>query len=140
MPGFPCIYYAGEWGAEGRKEEGDTALRPSCDKPEQNGLTDFIARLAKIRTENTPLKYGDYTQLCILNEQFIFSRKYGSERVIVAVNCSDFDYVVSPRPDGYAAFPGMYGDFSNLFTGDTERYDGPVRLYPKSIQYWSGRI
>jgi glycosidase len=136
MPGFPCIYYAGEWGCEGRKEDGDAALRPAFSTPSWNGLTDFIARLARIRTDNDSLKYGDYTQLFILNKQFVFSRHYGTEEVIVAVNCSDDDYIVTPHPAGYAAFAGMYGNFTNMFTGSIENYNGPVRLFPKSIQYW----
>ena len=26
MPGIPCVYYGSEWGATGRKEDGDLAL------------------------------------------------------------------------------------------------------------------
>ena len=29
MPGIPCVYYGSEWGAEGKKENGDPSLRPS---------------------------------------------------------------------------------------------------------------
>lgn len=36
MPGIPCIYYGSEWGAEGKKQDGDDALRPSFEQPIEN--------------------------------------------------------------------------------------------------------
>lgn len=52
MPGIPCVYYGSEWGAEGRKEDGDPALRPSFEKPEWNDLTEWISKLAEAKKQS----------------------------------------------------------------------------------------
>lgn len=39
MPGVPALYYGSEWGIQGRKADGDNALRPALDQPEWNDLT-----------------------------------------------------------------------------------------------------
>ena len=62
MPGIPSIYYGSEWGLEGRKEEGDAALRPTIESPEWNGLTDQIAAMVKARKERFS---GAYAKMMI---------------------------------------------------------------------------
>ena len=47
MPGVPAVYYGSEWGAQGRKADGDAALRPACAAPQETGLTQYIAALAR---------------------------------------------------------------------------------------------
>ena len=62
MPGIPCVYYGSEWGAEGRKEDGDPALRPSFEKPEWNDLTEWISKLAEAKKQSKALQYGNFMQ------------------------------------------------------------------------------
>ncbi len=52
MPGTPAVYYGSEWGIQGRKADGDDALRPALDQPEWNDLTGWIACLAQARRKS----------------------------------------------------------------------------------------
>ncbi|MGX8728842.1 MAG: alpha-amylase family glycosyl hydrolase, partial [Lachnospiraceae bacterium] len=79
MPGIPCIYYGSEWGIRGRKEDGDWALRPAIDAPKWNELTDFVARLVRIRQMEKALCYGSYRNVQITNRQMLFEREFNGE-------------------------------------------------------------
>jgi glycosidase len=96
MPGVPSIYYGSEWGIAGDKQHGgDPALRPALDLANlsYNGphadLPRVIGRLAQIRRDIPALRYGDYQQIKVDHEQFIFARQLGDQSVIIAVNASD---------------------------------------------------
>ena len=74
MPGVPSIYYGSEWGIEGRKRDGDEALRPAIEAPEWNELTDFIATCANAHTSHPALCYGVYRNLHVWSKQLVFER------------------------------------------------------------------
>ncbi len=93
MPGIPCVYYGSEWGMEGKKEDGDDALRPAVDGVEWNALSDFIAKAARIHRESKALCYGSLKILHQTNHQLVFERAYEGERVIVLINASPDEYV-----------------------------------------------
>jgi cyclomaltodextrinase / maltogenic alpha-amylase / neopullulanase len=94
MPGVPSIYYGSEWGIEGRKKDGDWALRPRLAKPGSGEgrphphLAQAIRTFGKIRRSSRALCHGDYRQLHVASEQLAFSRSVAHETVIVAVNAS----------------------------------------------------
>ena len=92
MPGIPCVYYGSEWGATGRKEEGDPSLRLSYAKPEWNTLTDLIEKLATIKKTEKALNYGDFTSILLTNRQCIFRRSVDGEKVYIAINAEDVPY------------------------------------------------
>lgn len=93
MPGIPCIYYGSEWGIEGVKTQGsDTSLRPKVDSPIFNELTEFVAKLCKLRTNNKTLAYGNFTNLHTTNHQYVFERKLDDKRIIVMINASENSY------------------------------------------------
>ena len=95
MPGIPCVYYGSEWGATGRKEDGDPALRVSFDAPIWNDLTTFISKLAVAKKSSNALNYGSFSSIVLSNEQCIFLRQYNDERVLVAINASEHPYFAS---------------------------------------------
>jgi len=128
MPGFPCIYYGSEWGAKGDKKDGDPALRLSYDKPEWNELTDWISRLAAAKTGSEALCYGDFRSVLLTNRQCIFERKTASERVLVAINADDQEYV--------AHFDAGCGLAQDLITGKTHDFGGGSHLPPCSAYFW----
>jgi glycosidase len=95
MPGVPSVYYGSEWGlAASRTPTDDSPLRPSLElntAPSlgiQPDLCQAIAHLAETRLASPALKYGDYTQLSVANEQLAFLRCTEGESVVVAVNAS----------------------------------------------------
>ena len=95
MPGIPCVYYGSEWGATGRKEDGDPALRACFDTPVFNELSDWIAKLANAKKTSPALQYGNFSSIVLTNEQCVFLREWQGERVLVAINAADYNYSAS---------------------------------------------
>ncbi len=127
MPGIPCVYYGSEWGVEGKKEEGDGALRPCFERCEWTELTEFIAKAAKAHKDSKALCYGDFTDLVITNKQFVFERKTDDERVIVMINADSEEYV--------AHFNANAGCGRELLTDTHFDFGGGSVMPPYSVQY-----
>lgn len=106
LPGVPSVYYGSEFGIEGKKEYGsDDSLRPAVSYEEyigfENDFSNLITRLGEIRAETKALSYGDYKELLLTNNQYAFSRNYDGNSVIVTVNNSDSDALLTvPANDG----------------------------------------
>jgi glycosidase len=128
MPGVPCVYYGSEWGLQGRKDQGDAALRPAIEKPEENDLTDFIAALAQAHKHSAALCYGSYRNILLTNRQIIFERRCDSERVLVAVNADSAPFT--------AHFDAQAGCALDLITGAEHDFGGGSELPPYSVFYW----
>ena len=128
MPGVPSVYYGSEWGLEGRKSQGDDALRPALERPESNELTGFIARLAQARRSSRALCYGGYRNVVLTNRQIIFERAVEGERVLVAVNADGAPYT--------AHFDAGCGMAVDLITGENHDFGGGSQLAPYSVAFW----
>ena len=128
MPGVPALYYGSEWGLEGRKEQGDDALRPALAAPEWNSLTDAIAAMAKVRKESGALCNGSYRNVVLTNRQIIFERCWENERVLVAVNADNVPYT--------AHFDARAGRATDLITGKLHDFGGGSELPPYSVAFW----
>lgn len=132
MPGVPSIYYGSEWGIAGKRtSRGDGALRPCLDlheisnKAPHPDLPGFIARLAKIRLGSEALRYGDYRQILVRHEQFVFSRESRKESILVALNAAEgaFQLEVAPPPKQGSLFVDL------LNGGETFRVrEGKIRF------------
>lgn len=118
MPGIPCIYYGSEWGIEGRKEDGDWALRPCIEKPEWNGLTDTLARLAEIRRGSDALRNGGYRNVKVTNPQLIFERKTEAETVYALFNLEDAEWKAEAGE--------LNGRFTDMMSGEEIEASGSV--------------
>ena len=128
MPGTPCLYYGSEWGAKAAKAEGDPALRPCFEAPEQNALTEVIRAAAKARRESPALCRGSYKQLLVQPGQLVFERQCDGERVIVAVNAAGTPF--------HAHFDARAGRGVDLLTGETHDFGGGSELAPYSCYFW----
>ena len=128
MPGYPCIYYGSEWGVKGEKKDGDPALRLSYDKPEWNELTDWISHLAEAKKGSEALCYGGFRSVLLTNRQCIFERKTAVERVLVAINADDQEYV--------AHFDAGCGMAQDLISGKMHDFGGGSHLPPYSAFFW----
>lgn len=95
MPGVPSIYYGSEWAIKGMKENGsDAPIRPSLnlnDMDDNSRLIKHLEKLAYARKVSYPLKYGKYEQVVVRNEQLVYCRYVGNDRVYIALNLSDKD-------------------------------------------------
>lgn len=127
IPGIPCIYYGSEWGIEGRKEEGDNALRPEISEPQENEITEFVSKAAKIHRESKSLCFGNLDILHMTNRQLIFERSFENERIIIMINADEKEYV--------AHYNANAGCGVNLLTGEKFDFGAGSVLPPFSVQY-----
>lgn len=95
LPGIPSVYYGSEFGIEGKKEDGDAALRPAIDlksirdnNPNEM-LTAWIGYLNAVHSVHPACATGEYHELVLTNRQFAFSRTKGDDLVIAAMNNDD---------------------------------------------------
>ena len=128
MPGVPALYYGSEGGIQGKKSEGDAALRPALEIPRKNELTDWVAALAAARQKSEALRYGNYRNLLLTNAQIIFERAVEKERVLVAVNAAGEPFT--------AHFDAGAGCAIDLVTGLPHDFGGGSLLEPYSVCYW----
>ncbi len=128
MPGVPALYYGSEWGIQGRKDQGDDALRPALEAPQWNDLTDAIAAMAKARKESPALCSGSFRNIVLTNRQIIFERCWENERVLVAVNADSVPYT--------AHFDARAGRATDLITGKLHDFGGGSQLPPYSVAFW----
>ena len=129
MPGIPCIYYGSELGAEGRKEDGDPALRVPFDEPQWNELTDFIAKLSEAKKASKALQYGNFTSTVLTNGQCVFQREWEGERVYVTINATDQDF--------WAGFDAGVSQATDLISGETVELNGGLNLPAYSAKFLS---
>lgn len=127
MPGIPCIYYGSEWGIEGRKEDGDDALRPEVNEPLENDIFDFVSKTAKIHRENKALCYGNFEILHMTNRQIVFERAFEGERIIVLINADECEYT--------AHYNANAGCGVELLTGNHFDFGAGSKMPPYSVQY-----
>lgn len=127
MPGIPCIYYGSEWGIEGRKEDGDDALRPEIDTVQFNQISEFISKVAKIHRESKALCYGSLKILHQTNNQLVFERVCDDERIIVLINADENEYT--------AHFDAKAGCGTELITGTHFDFGAGSRMPGYSVQY-----
>lgn len=127
MPGIPCIYYGSEWGIEGRKEEGDDALRPEINGFEFNEISEFISAAAKIHRQSEALCYGSFEILHMTNRQLVFERASENERIIVMINADENEYT--------AHFDAKAGCGTELISGKHFDFGAGSKMPPYSVQY-----
>lgn len=128
MPGIPCIYYGSEWGTKAEKSQGDPALRPCFEAPLWNELTDWIQALAAAKKHSEALNYGSFRSVLLTNRQCIFERRTDKERVLVAVNAEDKDFM--------AHFDAGCGTAVDLITGKMHDFGGGSLIPAYSVSYW----
>lgn len=132
MPGIPCIYYGSEWGEKADKAQGDQALRPCFEKPQWNGLTDWIAALSKAKRNSEALNYGSFRSVLLTNCQCIFERRSEGERVLVAINAEGSDFT--------AHFDAGCGRAVDLLTGQTHDFGGGSLMPAYSAFFWKMEV
>ena len=127
MPGIPCVYYGSEWGLTGEKGQGDDALRPAVEQPQENELTSWIAGLAAAHKEQPSLWRGDYKSLLITNKQLVFQRQTGDEILLAAVNADWAPFT--------AHFPVPFAEGQDLLSGQRLALSSGLELAPYSAHY-----
>ncbi len=127
LPGIPSVYYGSEFAIEGKKERySDDSLRPHlsyeeyAQKAKTSDYVKLISALGKVRQNTPALSYGDYKEVKLTCEQYVFSRNYNGESVFVAVNNSDNDATVY--------FPAPMGEYQGMLFGSKAKSDGNMTI------------
>lgn len=128
MPGIPCVYYGSEWGAKALKSEGDPALRASFDKPVENELTSWVAKLAEIHKSQKALCHGSVSVPVLTNKQCVILREYNGERVWLAINADSEAFTANFNAGCDRAY--------DLINGGWHDFKGGSLLPPCSAQIW----
>ena len=113
---------------QGRKSDGDAALRPAVEAPVSNEITAFIASCAAARRQSRALQYGSYRNVLLTNRQIIFERCVEGERVLVAINADGEPFT--------AHFDAQAGRARELLSGGMHDFGGGSLLPPYSVAYW----
>ena len=128
MPGIPCIYYGSEWGTRADKKDGDPGLRPAFETPQSNELTEWIGKIAAIRSKEKALMYGDFRSAFLTNKQCVMSRTCDGETVYVAINADGCDFD--------AHFDIGCGQLINLLNGEITPVTGPLHMPAYSAAFY----
>lgn len=129
IPGIPCIYYGSEWGAQGKKENGnDQQLRQFYDMPEYNELSVQIAKMAEVHKVSKALCYGSFRMLQLTNRQYIFERSFENERIIICINAEENAYA--------ATYDAGCESGVDLLSGERCDIQDMKYLAPYSVRYW----
>ena len=127
LPGIPSVYYGSEFAIDGKKERhSDDSLRPYLsykeysEKAKTNEYVKLISALGKIRQNTPALSYGDYKEVRLTCEQYVFSRTLNGESIFVAVNNSDNDATLS--------FPAPAGEYQGALFGTKAKSDGSLNI------------
>lgn len=136
LPGIPSIYNGSEWGFEGKVMDGKhDALRPEINLKKLGGdakhplLLDAIKRFAQLRSTIRCLQTGNYQELLVNKEQFVFERAQDVNYVLCAINASKDTVLIKIPAAQYTST--TYKDVLN--TTDTyEVKDGFLnfKIYP----------
>lgn len=99
MPGIPSIYYGSEWAIEGIKHNGsDADIRPCLSiqdmMKQDQSLVKHIAKLGEIKRQLSCLTNGDYEQVLVRNQQYVFARRNDHQTAYIALNVSDEPYAL----------------------------------------------
>lgn len=97
LPGSPTLYYGDEAGMEGFEDPFNRRAFPWGK--EDGELLEWFAALGQARKTLQPLRRGDLRWLSARDRAVAFSRSWGGETLIAAVNAGEHDALV-PLPNG----------------------------------------
>ena len=84
--------------------------------------------MAGVRAKSNALSYGSFRNVVVTNKQYIFERKTDEERILVAINCDDADFV--------AHFDAGCGEAIDLLTGECHDFGGGSELKANTAYIW----
>ena len=90
--------------------------------------SDGFSSARSYKKSSAALCYGDFRSVVLTNKQCIFERKTDSERVLVAINADENEYV--------AHFDAGCGTAVDLITGEKHDFGGGSRLPAYSAAFW----
>lgn len=96
LPGIPSLYYGGEWGLSGCRDNSDTEVRPTLELQQDTELTAHLKYLIAYRKNSQILTYGTYLEVAVRNNLLAFTRNLPQGALLIAINigtdCEEFDF------------------------------------------------
>lgn len=127
MRGIPCIYYGDEIGMQGGgdpdnrrdfpggwKDDPRSAFEAAGRTREENGMFDYVRKLAAVRAKSVALRRGKMIDLAVTARTWAYARQSGAETAIVVINNGPeaADVAVPFSSDG--TFAGRLGKSEKL--------------------------
>lgn len=141
--GVPIIYYGTEQSLHNDTNNGDDPYdRPWMSSFDETGTTfKLIQRLIEVRGSSQAFAFGKQRTLQVGRDHYIFSREFGGDTVVVAINKSH-DTAYSAPPVSTALHAGEYKDALKGWlngSGAVADADGKIcglALPPQSVSIW----
>ncbi|AFN03272.1 alpha-amylase [Pyrococcus furiosus DSM 3638] len=86
LPGIPVIYYGDESYLVSKEGKGDPYNRPMMVFDNSTKAAEIIRKLSLLRKVNDALAYSDFRTVYVDYNTWIFERKFGSHKILVALN------------------------------------------------------
>jgi len=108
LPGVPCVYYGDEAGMEGGADPFNRVCYPWGK--EDTEIITWYKKLAEIRRNHNCFKDGEYELIEARDGVFAFTRGEDNDRVLIAVNVSDKERIITASGFNYDLLKGEKTD------------------------------
>jgi glycosidase len=132
LPGIPVIYYGDEIGMPGGNDpDNRRMMRFDNLNPREEQLKEITSKLLHFRSTSLPLIYGDYKLIEATDETLVYQRTYFEQIVIIAINKSLENKVISFVLDDRF----ITNEIKSLFENEFIQKDNKIEIVLKSNSF-----
>ena len=134
IPGIPVIFYGDEIGLTGANDP-DCRRMMKFDKLNNREiiLREKVAKLAHLRSQQTEFIYGDFINLSITNDSWVFARKYFEKVSVVFINNSALSKIIEVELPKELESEEFKSTFNHTFVLDNNTIKVQLPAYSSEI-------